>query len=295
MISIDDMMIFAQVVENQSFTQAAETLNLGKSRVSQIITKLETELDTRLLNRTTRSLSLTDAGEIYYKKCRLIREIALEANTEITDTTHRPSGTIRISTPSFALIDVLSEFMHLHPEINLDIIESDSYSNLIESRCDLAVRASSALEDSSLYAIKMGYFCDMLCASPEYLEKVGMINHPQDLLNLDWISHEIVHSSNVLRLTSCNGQTISLKHKPKIQVRTTASVKGFVLNHLGFAIMPSFVIRDELNSGQLIRILPQAHDLQIPFYIVYQEKSLMPLRVRTLIEFLKQKGDCYQL
>lgn len=74
MISIDDMMIFAQVVENQSFTQAAETLNLGKSRVSQIITKLETELDTRLLNRTIRSLSLTDAGEIYYKKCRLIRD-----------------------------------------------------------------------------------------------------------------------------------------------------------------------------------------------------------------------------
>ncbi len=150
MISLDDMMVFAKVAEKQSFTQAADDLDIGKARVSQIVSKLEQALNTRLLHRTTRSLSLTDAGLRYYEKCKLIGDIASEANAETQDANQIPSGTIRISTPSSALVDILSEFLHLYPEIKLDIIESDSYSNLIESRCDIALRASSALEDSCL-------------------------------------------------------------------------------------------------------------------------------------------------
>ncbi|GAM71566.1 transcriptional regulator [Vibrio sp. JCM 19236] len=149
MISLDDMMVFAKVAEKQSFTQAADELDIGKARVSQIVTKLEQNLNTRLLNRTTRSLSLTDAGARYYEKCKLIDELASEANAETQDVNQMPSGTIRVATPIAALGGLLSEFLHLYPDIKLDIIESDGYSNLIESRCDVALRASSALEDSS--------------------------------------------------------------------------------------------------------------------------------------------------
>ncbi|ELC3157707.1 LysR family transcriptional regulator [Vibrio harveyi] len=294
MISLDDMMVFAKVAEKQSFTQAADELDIGKARVSQIVSKLEQALNTRLLHRTTRSLSLTDAGLRYYEKCKLIGDIASEANAETQDTNQIPSGTIRISTPSSAMGDILSEFMHLYPEIKLDIIESDSYSNLIESRCDIALRASSALEDSSLYAIKLGYFRDMLCATPTYLSKVKAVSTPEDLLTLDWISHHIVHGDKQLTMTNSKGQVTRLIHSPKVQVRTAATVKAFVLNHLGFAIMPSFMMKEELARGDLVRILPDVHDLEIPIYAVYQEKALMPLRVRTLIEFLKQKSDAFE-
>ncbi|KLV03201.1 LysR family transcriptional regulator [Photobacterium aquae] len=294
MISLDDMMVFAKVAERKSFTLAAEELDIGKARVSQIVSKLEQSLNTRLLHRTTRSLSLTDAGARYYDKCKLIGEIALEANAETQDTNQIPSGIIRISTPSSAMVDILSEFLHLYPKIKLDIVESDSYSNLIESRCDIALRASSALEDSSLYAVKLGYFRDMLCASPAYLAKVAPVTKPEDLLQLDWISHHIVHGDKQLTLTNNQGTITRLPHSPKVQVRTSATVKEFVLNDLGFAIMPSFMMKNELARGELTRLLPDVHDLAIPIYAVYQEKALMPLRVRTLIEFLRQKERAFE-
>ncbi|MFM2587384.1 LysR family transcriptional regulator [Vibrio sp. TBV020] len=293
MISLDDMMVFATVAEKGSFTLAAEELNLGRARVSQIVSKLEQTLNTRLLHRTTRSLSLTDAGEAYLEKCQAIAEIAQEANTHTQNVNPVPSGTIRISTPNTTLISVLSDFLRLYPEIKLDVIESDSYSNLIESRCDIALRASSSLEDSSLYAIKLGYFTDMLCATPTYLAKHPPVKCVEDLLKLDWVSHHIVHGEKQLTLVNHEGAVTKLAHSPKVQVRTSISVREFVLNDLGFAIMPSFMIKDQLERGELTRLLPTVHDYQVPIYVIYQDKALMPLRVKVLIEFLKQQGDAF--
>ena len=172
-ISLDDMVVFAVVVEQQSFTKAADALGLGKARVSQVVSRLESNLATRLLNRTTRSLSLTEAGALYYQKCKEIQDIANLANTEVQQDTAEPSGLIRISTPvgSPDLVSLLSDFLKLYPQISLDILESDGYQDLTEERCDIAIRASSALVDSSLYAVKIGEFTDMLCASKSYLER----------------------------------------------------------------------------------------------------------------------------
>lgn len=291
------MMVFAKVVENQSFTKAAEELNLGKARVSQIVTKLENDLNTRLLHRTTRSLSLTQSGAHYFEKCCAVRDIAQQANDMIQEDEHNLSGLIRISTPSMALIDLLSEFLTQYPAIKLDIVESDSYTNLIESRCDIALRASSMLEDSSLYAIKLGHFTDMICTSPEYLDKHLATGQPlecaEDLLKMDWISHHIVHGDKQLTLTATDHRVVKLAHTPKVSVRTSASVKGFLLHHHGFAIVPSFMVYKELESGKLVRLLPEVHDLKVPIYAVYQDKALMPARVRALIEFLKQRSDFF--
>jgi len=291
MISIDDMMVFTKVVETQSFTKAAEQLGVGKARVSQIVTKLEERLNTRLLHRTTRSLSLTDTGVGYYKKCQMIQELATQANTDAQKFSNEPSGLIRISTPfgNAQYINLFSQFLNQHPQIQLDIIESDSYSNLIESRCDIAIRASSALEDSSLYATKIGEFGDILCASPEYLKRFDEPESAQDLLKLDWVSHEIVHGDKLLMLKSPLGEVVKLSKKPKVQVRATNSLKEFLLNHIGFGVLPDFAVKDELASGKLVRILPKVHDVTIPLYAVYQNKTLMPLRTRTLIDFLKQE------
>jgi DNA-binding transcriptional LysR family regulator len=103
-----------------------------------------------------------------------------------------------------------------------------------------------------------------------------------------------VHGEKQLTFVNGQGETTQLAHSPKVQVRTSASVRDFLLNHLGFAIMPSFMVRNELESGELVRILPDVHDLRIPLYAVYQEKALMPLRVRVLIEFLKQKSEMFE-
>ncbi|QIR15897.1 LysR family transcriptional regulator [Shewanella aestuarii] len=287
MISIDDMMVFTKVVDSQSFTQAAEQLGIGKARVSQIVTKLEQELNTRLLQRTTRSLSLTDTGARYYKKCLMIQELAMEANTQAQQLSDEPTGLLRISVPISGYTDIFSQFLCQYPHIQLQVVESDSYSNLIESRCDIAIRASSALEDSRLYATKIGEFDEILCASAQYLKQFEPLDTAQDLLKLDWVSHEIVQGNKLLVLKSPQGE-VRLSKKPRVQVRTTSSLKGFLLNHVGFGQLPAFVVRDELASGELVRILPQSHQVTIPLYAVYQNKALMPQRTRVLIDFLKQ-------
>ncbi len=290
MISIDDMMVFTKVVEAQSFTRAAQELGLGKARVSQIISQLEQKLQTRLLNRTTRSLSLTDSGGHYYEKCCMIQDLANQANTQAKNISHEPSGPMRISMPcgNTALIGLLSEFIGLYPQIELDIIESDSCINLIKSRCDIAIRASSALEDSRLHAVKIGEFKDVICASPKYLARFDKLNSAKDLLRLSWVSHEIAQGSKQLMFTSSNREVVKLNQVPKVLVRTTHALRGFLLNQVGFGMIPDFAVKDELANGRLVRILPQLHDLTIALYVVYQEKALMPLSTRVLIDFLKQ-------
>ncbi|HBF46079.1 MAG TPA: LysR family transcriptional regulator, partial [Shewanella frigidimarina] len=282
----------------RSFTQAAEELGIGKARVSQIITKLEQELNARLLNRTTRSLSLTDSGLNYYQKCQMIQELVAQANFEVQNISSQPSGIIRISMPveSTIFIKLLSDFLLQYPQLQLDLIETDSYSNLIESRCDIAIRASSALEDfnSSLHAVKIGEFNEVLCASPEYLKHFDLLESAQDLLKLDWVAHEVVHGDKPLRLKSPQGVTIKLSQQPKVQVRTSSSLKSFLVNGIGFGVMPDFAIKEELENGQLVRILPEAYEVTIPLYAVYQNKALMPLRTRTLIDFLKREGGIIQ-
>ncbi|MGR5063571.1 LysR family transcriptional regulator [Photobacterium sp. DNB22_13_2] len=288
-ISLDDMMVFAVVVEQQSFTKAADILGLGKARVSQVVSRLESNLDVRLLNRTTRSLSLTEAGTLYYQKCKEIQEIAQTANAEVQFDTAEPSGLIRISTPvgSRELVKQLSNFLTLYPKISLDIIESDGYQDLTEERCDIAIRASTALVDSSLYAIKIGEFTDMLCASKNYLERFPPVEAINDLTAMNWLSHAIVHGRKHLVLNNGQGQTTVLNKEPALSVRTTSMLKDFVLTGEGFAIMPSFVIENELESGQIIRILPELHGVTVSLYAVYQHKALMPKKVRTLVDYLR--------
>lgn len=290
MISIDDMMVFCMVAENQSFTLAAKNLGLGKARVSQVVTKLEKSLNTRLLNRTTRSLSLTMAGEQYYEKCRDIREIASRANTEVQSVRTEPSGVLRIAIPMgiYSFSSLLSRFLSEYPRISLEVIESDGYQNLIESKCDVAIRAALSLQDSSLYATQIGQLHDMLCASPEYLARFAPVTGVDALRGMDWISHEIVHGDKMLVLRSAEGVTQKIKHTPKVRVQSTASLKHFLLNHSGFGILPGLVIQRELERGELVRILPDVHDVTIPIYAVYLDKALMPLKVRAFLDFLKQ-------
>ncbi|MBY5944533.1 LysR family transcriptional regulator [Photobacterium rosenbergii] len=288
-ISLDDMVVFAVVVEQQSFTKAADTLGLGKARVSQVVSRLESNLETRLLNRTTRSLSLTEAGALYYQKCKEIQDIANLANTEVQQDTAEPSGLIRISTPvgSPELVRLLSEFLKLHPKVRLDILESDGYQDLTEERCDIAIRASAALADSSLYAVKIGEFTDMLCASRSYLERFPPVSGLQDLDQMNWLSHAIVHGHKHLVLKNKQQHVSVLNKEPSLSVRTTAMLRDFVLMGEGFAVMPSFVIENELKSGRIVRLLPELHGVTVSLYAVYQHKTLMPKKVRALIDFFK--------
>lgn len=287
--ALDDMLVFATVVEQHSFTGAAEVLNLTRARVSQIISRLERRLGIKLLVRTTRSLSLTDAGQQYFTQCVAIRELAERANSSLQQRSEQPQGVLTIAMPIGVqfIIDRLSEFTQHYPKLQIKLVESDRITNLVDKGIDVAIRVGQ-LNDSNLYASRVGEFTDMLCASPQYIRNHSLPTSPDQLRSLDWLSHGAAHGHKKLTLTGTSGQVVELKLRPRFVVGSVHSLKALMLGHCGFGIAPSFAIEEELKSGKLIRLLPDCHDVQVPIYAVYPEKTLMPVNTRTLVNFLKQ-------
>jgi DNA-binding transcriptional LysR family regulator len=293
MVSLDAMMVFVTVAETHSFTKAAEHLALSKARVSQIVSELEQQLKTRLLNRSTRALSLTDAGELYFEKCQLIQALALDANQQVQDTRLQLSGLIRIAAPvgSQPLIQALAAFMQLHPHITIQLIESDAYSNLIDDRFDIAIRTRpESLPNTPLYAAPLGTFQVILCATPRYLANFPPLQNLADLQTLAWLCHSIVYKDKQLKITDINGKEHYIPTTPKIIANTALALKSFLLNDMGFSLLPTYIIEEELKQGSLIPILPELYTIQVPYYAVYANRQLMPLRIRLLIDFLKSSN-----
>ena len=293
MISLDAMMVFVTVAETRSFTKAAERLALSKARVSQIVSELEQQLNTRLLNRSTRALSLTDAGELYFEKCQLIQALALDAQQQIQDITLNLSGLIRIAAPVGVkqLIQALSDFMQIYPHIDIQLIESDAYSNLIDDRFDIAIRTHlETVANTNLYAAPLGAFQAVLCASPRYLAKFPPLQNLADLQALTWLCHSIVNKDKQLKITDIKGNEHCIHSNPRIIANTALALKSFLLNHMGFSLLPTYFLEDELKQGRLVPILAEHYSLQIPCYAVYANRQLMPLRIRLLIDFLKKSN-----
>jgi len=289
--SLDDMLVFAVVVETESFTKAADELGLGRSRVSQIITRLEERLGVRLLNRTTRSLSLTDHGIRYYQQCRLIQDIANEAHNEISDAVANPSGLIRIATPIGMdfLAGLLSGFLAQYPDVRVELLESDRYSNLVENRADLAIRVGH-LADSSLHAFKLGAFRDILCASKAYAARYDLAGSPENLAKMKWVSHVDVHGDKSICLKSQAGKEVRINHQAYVGVRSVHSLKQFLLSDVGFGLIPSFCIKSELDEGTLVELLPDHHCIDVPVYAVFPERNLMPHATRVLLDYMKENS-----
>ena len=181
---LNEMAIFVHVVEAGSFTGAAKNLGLPKSTVSRKITQLEERLGVRLIQRTTRSLRLTDTGSAYYNHCaRILGEIE-EANITVTQMQSTPTGTLRITAPvlfgSTVLSGLIADFMDEHPQVQIDLVLTDQRLDLVQDGIDVAFRVGQ-LEDSSLIGRHLGDARSILCASPEYVKKHGAPKHPSEL------------------------------------------------------------------------------------------------------------------
>lgn len=282
------MMVFTAVANLGSFTKAGEQLGLGRARVSQIVGQLEHKLNVKLLNRTTRSLSLTEIGGEYLEKCRLIYDLAEEANAIAQDAQESVSGVLRIKVPvGGALITpVVAAFLRAHPDVRVDLVESDTAVDLTESRIDVAFM-SGPLADSTLRTVPMGSIFEILCASREYLDEHGTPGSVQDLARLDWVCHYEEQKSGSIRIRQSGATNVKLKLKPKVVATSVLAIKSFIVNGAGFGVLPSAFVMDELKSGQIVRILPEFQGYDIPLLAVYGYQNMVPLKVRVFLDFIK--------
>lgn len=263
MPDLNDMLYFAEVAERGSFAAAGRALGLPKSRLSRRVAGLEAQLGVRLLQRTTRKLSLTEAGEIYLRHCSAMRDEALAAAEAVAHMQVEPRGTLRIACPvtvaQGTLGYLIPRYMALYPQVRVDMRVTNRVVDLVEEGIDIALRVRPTLDDSGSLVIKqLGATCSHLLASPEQLRRQGAPATPQDLARLDTVA--MAMSSNdgrtVWTLVGPEGQEFEFAHQPRYVADDLQTLKLAVLAGTGFSFLPDVVSKAEQQAQLLVPVLP---------------------------------------
>ncbi len=288
---LEDMQVFIRVVEAGGISRAAEQMGLAKSAVSRRLADLEARLGVRLLNRTTRTSSLTEAGhEFYQRGIKIIDDIA-ELNSLTNKANTTLAGSINLAVPlSFGLSHLapaIDIFVKQHPELTINIDFSDRQKNLIEEGLDLAVRIAD-LKDSSLIARKISPIKTLVCASPDYLQKYGVPETANDLKH-----HQLLHynlsNSSAWKLTDKQGKQHLIPVAAKIIANNGDFLKDMAIAGHGIIMLPTFISWQALGNGELVPILLDYKTPELNAYAVYPQTRYLSQRTRMLIDFLVQR------
>ncbi|KFX71577.1 LysR family transcriptional regulator [Pseudomonas taeanensis MS-3] len=285
------MAVFATVVDRGSMVAAAEVLGMTPSAVSQQIRKLEDSTQVSLLHRTTRKLTLTEAGAVFYQSCAQVLALAEQAEQRLAELRDAPVGELRIAAPvGFSgrpICAALAPLLQAHRGLSLQLFFQDEQIDLIEQRIDLAIRVGK-LEDSSLVARHIGETRMLLCAAPSYLAQRRPISHPQDLIGLDWLTMNGELSHKLLTLHGPDGDVQRLRIESRVGCNNIVALRNFTLGGMGVSLQPAHEVREELATGDLRELLA---DWQLPafgIYIVTPRRDAQPAKVRYAIEALRQ-------
>ena len=285
-----EMQTFSAVVNAGSFVYAADALGLSKAAVSRHINELESRLGVRLLQRTTRRMSLTQEGEVFYARCEELLAHLNEAELEMSMRTAEASGLLKINAPvSFGILhlaNLWAEFSSRHKKVSLDIQLSDRVIDLVEEGYDLAIRIAQ-LGSSTLIGRKLSSTRMVLCASPKYLKKHGTPKHPSELAKHAILAYTYFALKDEWSFNGPDGQ-VSVKTNPIIHTNNGDTCKMAALDHHGIILQPTFLIGDSLNSGTLVEILPKFRSIELGIYAMYPTRRFVSPKVRLMIDFLAE-------
>ena len=284
------MAVFAAVVDKGSMVGAAEALGMTASAVSQQIRKLEQSTQVSLLHRTTRRLTLTEAGAQLYQSCRQIVDLAEQAEQRLAELRDAPVGELRIAAPvglpGRILSGALAPLLRAHPGLSLRLFFHDEVIDMVEQRIDLAIRVGRQ-EDSSLVARHVVDWRMLLCAAPAYLARSGWIETPAQLQAVDWIGLN-TERAQYLQLLGPDGAQERLRLESRIACNNILSVRQFTLAGMGVSLQPEPEIRELLASGELLAVLPDWQPETIGLHLVTPRRDAQPAKVRYAIEALRR-------
>lgn len=287
---LDELETFVKVVEVESFSEAARQLGISKSYVSKHISRLEDRLGARLLNRTTRQLTLTDVGARFYERCVSIIEQLEEAQVEVADLQSAARGTLRVSVPmSFGirhLAPAVAQFMRQHSELTVEMMFSDRPVNIVDEGFDVAVRIG-VLKDSSLHARKLATTRSVTVASPDYVERRGAPRHPSELKEHACLRYTYLSSGTMWRYLDAQGQEFSVKiDGPMLTNNGDANFEAACAG-VGVATLPDFFVNEALEDGRLVRLFEDwSHPLDLGIWALYPHNRHLSAKVRLFVDFL---------
>jgi len=287
------MQAFITVVDSGSFSECARRLGVSQPSVSRQVNYLEEQLGVRLLQRTTRRLSLTEAGQIYYEKARQIKNDVLEAAQSISGFKDTPSGTLKISAPhtwtETKITPYLGEFLSLYPELNIDIECNDSFQDMIEDRLDLVIRVGE-LKDSSFIAVPFGKVRMVLIATEKYLKRHGCPQTATDLQNHNCIVFEDYHRLIFNGINSSQEVSIS----GNVSANAVPVMLAAVLQDIGMTVLPDLLVNQLIKTSEVIDVMPEANievkNLPInQVFALYSNRKHLPAKVRAFLDFFKPR------
>ncbi|PKF55726.1 LysR family transcriptional regulator [Alteromonadales bacterium alter-6D02] len=283
------MMIFLAVVETGSFTLAADRLGIPKANVSRKVSRLEQRLNVTLLERSTRSQHLTEAGSRYLQHCKRINEELDLASAAVSEILHSYKGSLKvgasITTGQQVLRPALATFMHQYPELNVQLSLVNRRVDFIEEGFDVVIRIGK-LDDSSLIAKKLGTISRRFFANPKYLAKAGTPTALEQLADHQLLVINPVNSDVRLNLTSTGGQSQTINQQPRLLVDDFSMLKQSMVDGLGVAVIPDYMCYDEIDSGALVNILPEWGMEPLDIYALYPRNRAKIPKVKAFIEFV---------
>jgi DNA-binding transcriptional LysR family regulator len=287
-----DMFIFAKVVEFKGFSNAARQLGFSRSAISKHVTKLEERLGARLLNRSTRRLSLTEAGHSAYSHCaRIVAEVEA-SELSVQRFLGGARGKLRVSAPAafgrMYVVPALPEYLKQHPDVSIEITLSDQLVNLVEGQFDIAI-SSSPLVHANLIRRELAPIRWLLCASPDYLRASGVPQHPRDLVEHNCIFYSSSAVRGDLWTLTRSKESHTIEVRGNLRVNNSESVRDAATSGLGIALLPTYAAPAEIRSGILAPVLPDwvpqgTFGSSLTAHFI-SDRQLMP-KIRTLVDYL---------
>ena len=289
MDKFQEMASFVAVVEAGSFVGAADATGLSKAAVSRHVAELEQRLGARLLHRTTRRLSLTDDGQLFFTRAKEMLAAIDEAESEISSRSGEPSGLLRINAPlTFGVLHLAplwGRFAQLYPKVSLDIELSDRVVDLVEEGYDLAVRITN-LPNSQLVSRRLASTRMVACASPQYLALHGTPAHPDELARHEVISYSYFAARDEWSFIAPDNSSVTVRTHARIHANNGDTCRAAALDHQGVILQPDFIVADDLRRGALVELLPNYRAMTLGIHAVYPSRKHLPIKTRRLVDFL---------
>ncbi|MEH2148505.1 LysR family transcriptional regulator [Nostoc sp.] len=292
MDDLNAVLVFLKVAQLGGFVAAARSLDLPKSTVSVKVNELEQRLKVRLFHRTTRRVSLTEEGRLYYENCLPIVDALHDGDDAIASLQGHPQGIMRVTATMLFVQSFLApnlpEFLLTYPDIQVILNATTEYKDIVKEGYDLAIRIGE-LDDSSLIVRRISTGCKKLFASATYLKTAG---EPKAIADLN--SHALLcmaHEQNEVTWTLHNKQqeTVTLSFRPRLLSNDVAPIYQAIVAGVGIGLLPEFLFQQELQGGDIVNVLPQWSLAPVPINALYPSRKYIPTKVKVFLEFLEQK------
>lgn len=285
---------FRKIAERGSFAAAARDLNMSPGAITKQINALEDMLGIQLIARTTRRLSLTEAGETYLSRISLILDDMDDANETVRDLGHGPRGCVRIAAPtSFGVIKLapaIARLLNTHPDLSVDLMLDDRLTDIIDEGFDIALRVSETLADSSLIARRIGSYSRVLVASPAYLAKNSPITHPHDLLDHDCILFSSAQRTGLWHFTNpANGKEMAIEVSGRYRVNSSLAMRDVLKEGCGITLTPRLVVEDLIARGDLSCVLAEYLPRNLNLFALSAPHRHKLRKIRTVTDFLAKE------